>query len=180
MIEAMDKVEMIDVVDENGNVIDTMSREKTEHLNHLIQNVIVFVFNSKGEVWIQKRPMSKKHFPGLWDVSACGAVGSGEKPEIAALRETKEEMGFSPELKFVESFLNVFPGRDGQTYRRLSHLYIGRSEEIPKTNEEVDDFKAVPRAELREQVVKEPDNYIPSFLVELDKATTAFKELSKK
>lgn len=110
----MAQTEMIDVVDESGKVIDTMSLEETEHLNHLIQNVIVFIFNSKGEVWIQKRPMNKKHFPGLWDVSACGAVSSGESPNNAAKRETKEEMGISPKLKFAESFLNVFPGHDGK------------------------------------------------------------------
>ena len=168
--------EMIDVVDENGVVIDTMSREKTEELNHLIQNVIVFVFNSKGEVWIQKRPMHKKHFPGLWDVSACGAVASGEKPEEAAKRETLEEMGLKPELTFVERFLNVFPGHDNKEFRRLSHIFIGVSDEKPQENDEVDEFKKVLHQELEKQIKSHQDQFIPSFLVELEKVIPTYEK----
>jgi len=164
---------MIDVVDEAGNVIRTMSRAETEKLNHLIQNVLVFIFNPKGEVWIQLRPMHKKHFPGQWDISACGAVSSGETPDEAARRETFEEMGIKPELIFVESFLNEFPGQDSQTFRRLSHLYIGISEEEPKLNDEVDEFKAFDRKKLKKEVVTRPEKYVPSFLLELEKAIKA-------
>lgn len=166
--------EMIDVVDEDGKVIKTVSRLETEKLNHLIQNVLIFIFNSKGEVWIQLRPMHKKHFPGQWDISACGAIASGEKPDDAAVRETLEETGLKPKLKYVESFLNEFPGHDGQTFRRLSHLYIGVSDETPKTNEEVDEFRAVNYKKLEDEVEADPRKYIPSFLPELEKAVAAF------
>ena len=52
------------------------------------------------------------------------------------------------------------------------------SDEIPTVNEEVDEFLVMPHTELREQVIKESGNYIPSFLIELDKATAAFEGLS--
>jgi isopentenyl-diphosphate delta-isomerase len=169
--------EMVDVVDENGLVVGTMSREKSETLNHLIQNVIVFIFNSKGEVWIQKRPMTKKHFPGLWDVSACGAVTSGEDPTDAAERETLEETGLKLNLTYVKTFLNTFPGHDGQTFRRLSHLYIGLSNEEPKENNEVDEFKALFYKHLENEVTKNPSQYVPSFLIELQKAVLAYKSM---
>lgn len=171
--------EIIDVVDDSGQVVDTVSREEAELNNRTIRNVIVFVFNSLGKVWIQKRPMHKNHFPGLWDVSACGAVHTGEKPLDAAKREQLEEMGFSCNLHFVETFMNKFVGHDGLPTQRLSHLFIGISDELPEPNDEVDEFLAIPHAELKKQVVKEPSSYIPSFLVELDKATTAFEELNK-
>jgi isopentenyl-diphosphate Delta-isomerase len=128
----MDEMEIIDVVDERGQIIDTMTRQQTEKLNHLIQNVLVFIFNPRGEVWIQKRAIHKKHFPGLWDISACGAVASGEGADKAAQRETVEETGIEIPLSHVESFLNVFPGHKDQIFRRLSHLYIGISEDKPK------------------------------------------------
>lgn len=169
--------EMIDVVDESGAVISTMTREETEHLNHLIQNVIIFIFTPEGKVWIQKRPMHKKHFPGLWDVSACGAVASDEKPDTAAKRETLEETGVKAKLAHTESFLNAFPGHDNQTFRRFSHLYIGISEEIPQTNEEVDEFKSVHHGKLAREIAKNPEQYVPSFLIELQKAVAAFNKL---
>jgi isopentenyl-diphosphate delta-isomerase len=110
-------------------------------------------------------------------VSACGAVLTAEKALDAAKREQLEEMGFNSELHFVETFMNKFTGQDGQPTQRLSHLFVGISDEIPEANDEVDEFVAVPHAELREQVVKQPAEYIPSFLIELDKATAAYKEL---
>src|SRR3989344_6231387 len=168
--------EMIDVVDENGVVIDTLTREETEHLNHLIQNVIIFIFTPEGEVWIQKRPMHKKHFPGLWDVSACGAVASGERVEEAAERETFEETGLKPKLTYVESFLNEFLGHDNKTFRRLSHLFVGVTDETPKENDEVDEFKKVPHQQLENQIKSNPDQFIPSFLVELEKVIPAYEK----
>jgi isopentenyl-diphosphate delta-isomerase len=167
--------EMIDVVDDKGQVIDTITREEAELNNRAIQNVIVFVFSSFGKVWIQKRPKHKNHFPGLWDVSACGAVHSGEKPQDAAEREQLEEMGFTSDLHFVETFINKFIGHNGQPTQRLSHLFVGISEEIPAANDEVDEFQAIPHSKLRKNIVQNQNKYIPSFLIELDKAVAAFK-----
>ncbi len=167
--------EVTDVFNEDGDLIGSMSREQAEQDNHIIQNVIVFVFNALGKVWVQKRPMSKKHYPGLWDVSACGALHSGEEPLAAAKREQMEEMGFVSDLKEVETFINVFPDETGDTMRtRLSHLYIGVSEEIPRLSDEVDEFRSVPFDELRRSVAENPEEYIPSFLLELNKAIAAF------
>ncbi len=52
--------EIIDVLDVDGNVIDSIPREQAESDNHLTENVLVFT--SEGEVWTQLRPQTKKHF----------------------------------------------------------------------------------------------------------------------
>lgn len=168
--------EIIDIFDKEGIYIGSMARHEAERDNHVIQNVIVFVFNSLGKVWIQKRPNKpNKHYPGLWDVSACGAIHTGEEPLAAAKREQQEEMGFVSDLRYVETFMNTFPDEAGKnTRQRLSHLFIGESEELPQPNEEVDEFLATPYKELRQQVIDNPQYYIPSFLLELDKAIAAF------
>lgn len=168
--------ELIDVINEEGKVIRTISREEAEQDNHLTQNVLVFIFTPKGEVWIQKRPQNKKHFPGLWDISACGGMTSGESAEIAAEREQSEEMGFACELSQVETFLNEFTDHKGLTYRRLSHLFIGISKEIPQVNPEVDEFLAVDHSLLEVKIRNEEKAYVPSFLMELEKAVAAHKE----
>lgn len=171
----MSKHEIIDVLNEDGEVIDTISREQAEQDNHITENVLVFVFNSLGRVWVQLRPKSKNHYPGKWDISACGGVLSNETNDEAAHRETIEEMGIEVDLHHVESFLNVFPGDNGEERKRLSHLYIGISDEQPKTNEEVDEFKDWEPDELRADVIARPNAYIPSFVVELDKAIDGHK-----
>jgi isopentenyl-diphosphate delta-isomerase len=166
--------EVLEVLDEDGHVVGTMTRAEAEAANHVTQNVLVFIFDSSGRVWIQLRPQNKKHFPGLWDISTCGGVMHGETPAQSAEREQFEEMGFKCALEPVVSFMNEFPGHEpGTTYRRLSHLFIGVSDVQPQVNDEVDEFKAVPYAELRADVAAHPDKYVPSFLLELDKAITA-------
>ena len=155
---------MIDVLNEEGEVIETIPRNLAEQGNHITQNVLVFIFNSSGEVWTQLRPLNKKHYPGRWDISTCGGVMSGEANEAAAYH--------------IESFMNVFPGDNGELRKRLSHLYIGVSDEQPKVNADVDEFRSWSPKNLRMNVAENPDIYVPSFLVELDKALKGYDRLS--
>lgn len=173
----MSKAELIDVLNSEGEVIDTITREEAERDNHVTENVLVFLFNSLGKVWTQLRPQTKNHYPGRWDISACGGVISGESHQQAATRETLEETGIDAQLHYVESFLNVFPGDNGEERRRLSHLYVAVSDEIPQPNEEVDEFKLWQPAELHADVLARPDAYIPSFEIELDKALGGYTKL---
>ncbi|MFH0804923.1 MAG: hypothetical protein V1916_01875, partial [Patescibacteria group bacterium] len=85
--------------------------------------------------------------------------------------------GFTCEIHFVEAFLNEFPGEDGSLRRRLSHLFIGRSDKIPTVNPEVEEFAAVPADKLVQNIRARQQDYIPSFIVELEKARTAYAEL---
>ena len=169
--------EMIDVLDDDGNVISTVTREEAERDNHKTENVLIFIFNSLGKVWVQLRPSNKSHYPGRWDISACGGILSGESPDQAAERETYEETGLRPKLQFVKSFLNIFPGDNGEERRRFSHLYIGISDEMPQPNEEVDEFKDWEPSELREDATRNEASYVPSIIVELDIALEAYKQL---
>jgi isopentenyldiphosphate isomerase len=66
--------------------------------------VHVLVFNSQGQVFLQKRSMSKDRQPGLWDSSASGHVDSGEDYDGCAVRELREELG----LRLSESPRRLF------------------------------------------------------------------------
>ncbi|MBP7212967.1 MAG: NUDIX domain-containing protein [Anaerolineaceae bacterium] len=62
-------------------------------LYHVV--VHVCIFNSAGEMLIQKRSPLKKAWSGLWDFSLGGAVQAGETSAQAAQRELSEELGLS-------------------------------------------------------------------------------------
>ena len=53
----------------------------------------VCIFNSRGEMLIQKRADDIVRWPSLWDVSVGGGAGAGDTSRIAAERETAEELG---------------------------------------------------------------------------------------
>lgn len=53
------------------------------------------VKNGKRQVLLQKRASSSKTWPDHYDVSAAGHLNFKESPLLAAIRETKEELGIT-------------------------------------------------------------------------------------
>ena len=87
--------EIFDVVNEHDEVIDRKPRSEVHRLGLLHRAVHVLVFNSHGEVFLQKRSMTKDREPGKWDSSSSGHVDSGENYDACAVRELREEIGLS-------------------------------------------------------------------------------------
>lgn len=165
----MNENEIIDIFDEEGVYQGMISREEAEAENHTTQNVIIFLFNQEGKVWVQLRSKSKKHFPGRWDPTACGGIHGWESPEQAAKREVLEETGLEVELIKAETFLNVYIGDNGETRTRISHEYIGYTEDAPISDGvEVDEFKLWEPGELKKDIRSNPEKYVPPLLRELE------------
>jgi len=82
--------EIFDVVDRGDVVVGRETRSRVHQLGLLHRAVHVLVYNGKGEVFLQKRSMSKDRQPGLWDSSSSGHVDSGEDYDAAARRELGE------------------------------------------------------------------------------------------
>jgi isopentenyl-diphosphate delta-isomerase type 1 len=85
--------EIFDVVNERDEVIGRQTRREVHRLGLMHRAVHVLVFNSQGQVFLQKRSMSKDRQPGLWDSSSSGHVDSGEDYDACAVRELHEEIG---------------------------------------------------------------------------------------
>ncbi|HMC26487.1 MAG TPA: NUDIX domain-containing protein [Verrucomicrobiae bacterium] len=89
--------EMFDVVDENDRVIGCEARADVHRRGLLHRAVHVLVFNSAGELFLQRRSMAKDTFPGAWDSSSSGHLCCGEDYDTCAVRELQEEIGLTPE-----------------------------------------------------------------------------------
>ena len=85
--------ECFDVVNERDEVVERQPRSVVHRLglNHRATHALVF--NSRGEVFFQKRSMKKDRQPGVWDSSASGHVDSGEDYDSCVVRELREEIG---------------------------------------------------------------------------------------
>ena len=85
--------EIFDVVNERDEIIGCRPRAEVHRLKLLHRAVHVLVFNSRGELFLQKRSIKKDCFPGAWDSSASGHLDCGEEYDDCAVRETREELG---------------------------------------------------------------------------------------
>lgn len=86
--------EWFDIVTPEGKIVGKAPRTLCHGNPNLLHPVVhVHVFNSKGEMWLQKRSKDKRIQPGLWDTSVGGHIQSGERVETALLREVQEELG---------------------------------------------------------------------------------------
>ena len=96
--------ELLDVVDENDNVVAIKTRGEIHARGLMHRAIHILVFNSRGELFLQKRSMSKDEQPGMWDSSAAGHVDSGEGYLDCARREISEELGIVAEQSMEQLF----------------------------------------------------------------------------
>lgn len=90
--------ELFDVVDTEDRVVRQESRTVVHRERLLHRAVHVFVFNAAGQLFLQRRSLTKDSAPGKWVSSCSGHVDSGEHYDEAARRELSEEIGlFEPQ-----------------------------------------------------------------------------------
>ncbi|WP_426417660.1 NUDIX hydrolase YfcD [Aestuariirhabdus sp. LZHN29] len=80
-------------VDQHNQPLGRVSRREMRTRNLFHRAVYVFVFNAKGQLYVQHRTPTKDLYPGYLDLAAGGVVGVGESYDEAAQRELQEELG---------------------------------------------------------------------------------------
>lgn len=87
--------ELLDLVDENDCVVQTLPRSQVyaQNLCAQMRSVWLMIKNNQGQLWIPRRSWNAKRLPGHLDGSAVGHVQAGESYQQALIRETQEEVG---------------------------------------------------------------------------------------
>ena len=71
--------ELFPVVDEEGNILSAATRGECHSGSMLLHPVVhLHIFNSEGELYLQKRPAWKDIQPDKWDTAVGGHVDLGE------------------------------------------------------------------------------------------------------
>jgi len=129
----------------------------------------IFVFNSKGEMLLQKRALDKYHSAGLWSNTCCSHPKPEEELLSAAHRRLKEEMGFDCDLSEKTAF--KYKATLGELVEyEYDHIIVGDFNGTPKINKsEVCDWKWIGVNEVKKDMLKNPEEYTFWFKVALNK-----------
>lgn len=112
--------ELFPLVDEAGNILGSITRGEAHSGSKALHPVVhLHVFNSRGEIYLQKRPNWKDIQPGKWDTACGGHIDLGENVDQALKREVAEELG-------IQSFSAEPLGQyvfDGKRERELVYAF---------------------------------------------------------
>jgi len=85
--------EHVIIVDRDNNEVGIVQREEMRAKKLPHRATYILVFNSKGELFVQKRTPTKDVYAGYYDTAAGGVVLAQESYEVGAVRELREELG---------------------------------------------------------------------------------------
>lgn len=110
--------EIVIIVDEQNLPIGAVTRKIMRQQRLIHRATYILVFNSAGELFIQKRSRLKDIYPGYWDLAAGGVVLDGEEYEQSARRELREELGISG-VKLRPLFDQYYEDEDNRVWGRI-------------------------------------------------------------
>lgn len=141
--------EWFDIVDAEGKVCGKAPRSLCHSRPGILHPVVhLHAINSRDEIYLQKRSLSKQIQPGKWDTAVGGHVQSGEAIDTALKREAEEELG-------LQGFRALALARycwESAVESELVHMFVARVDRIPHLNRQeidegrfwkIDEIKAV-------------------------------------
>ncbi len=152
--------EILILVDENDKFLGTEEKMKV-HIDGLLHRAFsVMIFNSKGQLLVQRRAKNKYHSAKLWANSCCGHPRLNEDNMKAAQRRLQEELGFSCELLKITELSYSLKLQDGLYEREYTHIFAGIYDGSFELNpNEVSEVTWITPRDLRRESVSNPKLY---------------------
>ena len=144
--------EMLDVYTRDGKYLGVRTRSEchTENPGFYHKPAWTWVYNSKGEVLVQKRAMCKKRYAGYWDMACAGHVDAGETTKQGAIREAKEEIGLEVSEDDVQLMFEYIEDED---YWEIGQVFFIKADkdisEFTLQEDEVEQVKWLKLDELK-------------------------------
>jgi len=166
----MDIVELLDVVDAQGNPLNLV---KPRHLVHRDgdwhKTVHIWIKNYKGELLLQKRSSEKESFPDFWDISSAGHIQAGQTSVFAAIQEVREELGIvleKKELNYLFTIRACFKKTGGDFIdNEISDVYVVTKNvflsDLHLQKEEISEARWMSVDDLKKALLSEAQNFVP-------------------
>jgi len=150
------------IVNEKDKIIGYLTKMQAYLKKAMLRSVQIFVYNSEGELYIQKRSKNKTRYPNYFCASAAGHVEPGENYREAAIRELKEELGFKKvkKLKFIVKEKTLVGENN---YAMMTLFIITTDEPIILQEKEIETGDFYPIRKIQ-QLISENLPFTPAFL----------------
>ncbi len=150
------------IVDENDNIIGHKPRPDIDYQKDIYRVAALWVTNSKGEVLIAQRKLTKDKDPGKWGPAVGGTVEDGETYESNIYKEAEEEIGLTG-YQFT-----LGPKMRRQAERNYFAQYFSVVVDEPveffrPQEEEVEKVEWINRDVLAKEIKNNPEKYTPFF-----------------
>lgn len=157
------------LVDANDNPTGTMEKMEAHRKGILHRAFSVLVFNSRGEMLLQKRSSKKYHSAGLWTNTCCSHPKPNEALNEAAHLRLIYEMGIDVQPEFAFKFIYRAALDQNLIEHELDHVLLATFDGIPMINEEeVDDWKYMSLSSIRDDMQQNPQDYTAWFRIIVD------------
>jgi isopentenyl-diphosphate delta-isomerase len=154
------QMQKVILVDRNDREIGLEEKIKAHREGKLHRAVSVYIFNSEGQLMVQRRAKDVYHSGSLWSNTCCTNCYEGESADFSAHRSLKNEMGFDCNLEEAFSIIYKTPVGNGLTENEFLHVFFGRYDKDPVVNrKEVMDWKWISFGELVRDVKANGKNY---------------------
>jgi len=152
--------EQVILVDHQDREIGTMDKIEAHRQGQLHRAFSVLIFNSRGELLLQKRADTKYHCGGMWTNACDGHPRPGETTVDAAHRRLREELGFDCPLEEIHRFTYRVELDHGLEEHEIDHVFVGRYDGIPTPNpDEASEIRWIDWATLEQELRDAPDRY---------------------
>lgn len=120
--------ELIDILTPEGKPTGKVALKSEAHKNGWFHATVhIWLYTKDNQILLQKRALTKKVFPGLWDISVAGHIAAGESVLEAAIREVEEELGLkinASDLKKIGTRIHQVSHANGIQDNEHHHVFI--------------------------------------------------------
>ncbi|MCW0485335.1 isopentenyl-diphosphate Delta-isomerase [Riemerella anatipestifer] len=158
--------EKVVLVNPKDEVLGVMEKLQAHRSGFLHRAFSVFLFNTKGEMLLQRRAGVKYHSPRLWTNAVCSHPRLGESYKAGAQRRLIEELGIDADISEKFSFIYKAEVGDNLWEHELDYVFTGIYEGDFNLNpEEVSEVKYISMETLDKELETNPEQFTEWFKI---------------